>query len=110
MVTNQQTMNPAIKLALVLPCFNENESVGYAASELSTLLKEMADEGLVSRNSYILFVDDGSTDETWATILQLHGNNNGIKGLKLSRNFGHQAALLAGLTSVVNECQSCNIS
>jgi glycosyltransferase involved in cell wall biosynthesis len=102
----EHNKNLAIRLALVLPCFNEKESIVYAVSELSTLIKEMADEGLVSRNSYILFVDDGSTDETWATILQLHGNNNGIKGLKLSRNFGHQAALLAGLTSVVNECDA----
>lgn len=99
-------MNPAIRLALVLPCFNENESIGYAASELLSLINEMVSDGLLSNTSYIFFVDDGSTDETWATIGRLHRENKAIKGLKLTRNFGHQAALLAGLTSVSNECDA----
>ena len=99
-------MSQAVKLAIVLPCFNEHESLELVASELSALLESMADEGVISRNSFIFFVDDGSSDTTWATIVRLNHDNHAIKGLKLSRNFGHQAALLAGLTAVTHECDA----
>ena len=99
-------MSTAVKLAIVLPCFNEHESLELSASELSALMKELTDEGLISANSFIFFVDDGSTDTTWATMVRLNSDNHAIRGLKLSRNFGHQAALLAGLTAVTHECDA----
>lgn len=99
-------MSTAIKLAIVLPCFNESDSLDLAASELSALMKEMADEGIISANSFIFFVDDGSTDNSWTKIELLNRNNPSIKGLKLSRNFGHQSALLAGLTAVTLKCDA----
>ena len=99
-------MSIEVKLALVLPCFNEHESLDLAASELSALLKEMAAEGVISGDSFIFFVDDGSTDDTWSKIARLNRKNPTVKGLKLSRNFGHQAALLAGLTAVTRDCDA----
>ncbi len=103
---NKEEINLPIRLAIVLPCFNENESIELAASELSSLITEMTDEGVLKKNSFIFFVDDGSTDKTWTTIVRLHRDSHAIKGLKLSRNFGHQAALLAGLNAVTNECDA----
>src|SRR5512133_1055586 len=68
-------------LAIVLPCYNE--------------------EAIIDTRSFIVFVDDGSRDNTWSLIEKLHQENPGIyTGIKLSTNFGHQGALLAGLFSV----------
>ncbi len=99
-------MGKATRLAIVVPCHNESESVNHAVTQLTALLLELANEGLTSNNSYLFFVDDGSTDETWAIIEESNRNNKLIKGLKLSHNFGHQAALLAGLSTVTNECDA----
>ncbi len=103
---NEEKVNSALKLAIVLPCFNEYESLGLAVSELYALLVEMADMGVLCRTSFLFFVDDGSTDETWSALVRLNEENSAIKGLKLSRNFGHQAALLAGLSAVTGLCDA----
>ena len=94
-------------LAVVLPCYNEEESISYAFEELSSLLSNMVHQKEISENSYLYFVDDGSTDATWQILSNLHRSNKTIKGMKLSRNFGHQIALLAGLSQV---SQSCDIT
>jgi glycosyltransferase involved in cell wall biosynthesis len=94
------------QLAIVLPCFNEVESIDYAVAKLSGLLKQMVDEGSVSENSYLFFVDDGSSDNSWQKIEDLNQQHPHVKGLKLSRNFGHQSALLAGLAAVANTCDA----
>lgn len=96
----------APRLAIVLPCFNESESIPQAVIVLSALLKEMTNDGLISEDSYLFFVDDGSSDGTWAAIEELHKSHTFIKGLNLSRNFGHQVALLAGLTAVTSNCDA----
>lgn len=96
----------APRLAIVLPCFNERDSIRYAATELLVILRKLSEDKQISKDSYLFFVDDGSTDETWAIIEELNKGNNAIKGLKLSRNFGHQAALLAGLTAVTKDCDA----
>ena len=106
MNNNGPAIDKATRLAIVVPCHNESESVNHAATQLTALLQEFAAEGLISKNSYLFFVDDGSTDATWAIIDALNRNNKLIKGLKLSHNFGHQAALLAGLSTVTNECDA----
>jgi glycosyltransferase involved in cell wall biosynthesis len=98
--------NQAPRLAIVLPCFNERESIGYAVTKLSALIKQLADDKMISEDSYILFVDDGSTDDSWSVIESLNRDSPTIKGLKLSRNFGHQAALLAGLTVITKDCDA----
>jgi glycosyltransferase involved in cell wall biosynthesis len=94
------------RLAIVLPCFNERASIAYAATELINVVQKLIEEGLISGNSYLYFVDDGSTDESWAEIYKLSQSNSAIKGLKLSRNFGHQIALLAGLSAVTKDCDA----
>jgi len=99
-------MNSAIKLAIVLPCFNENESLELSVRELFLVIHTLIDDDVISGDSFMFIVDDGSTDGSWATIERLHNGNQSVKGLKLSRNFGHQSALLAGLSMVTNECDA----
>lgn len=84
-------------LSIIVPCLNEEEIIEKSYSELSYVLKTLIEQQKISSDSYICFVDDGSSDKTWELISELSKNND-IKGLKLSRNFGHQAAQLAGLT------------
>jgi glycosyltransferase involved in cell wall biosynthesis len=91
-------------LAIVIPCFNEAESLNYTVLELSSLLKKLSLEKIISHNSFLFFVDDGCTDKTWEKLSEWNKKNNSIKGLKLSKNFGHQAALMAGLTDVSDSC------
>ena len=84
-------------LYLVIPCYNEEEVLPETSRRLLEKLAGMVDAGMVTEKSRILFVDDGSKDKTWELISQLHGEHKQISGLKLSRNRGHQNALLAGL-------------
>jgi glycosyltransferase involved in cell wall biosynthesis len=106
MIINGNAIGVAPRLAIVLPCYNEAESINHAITQLTALMNELAVEGLISKKSYLFFVDDGSTDESWEVIEKIGLSNNAIKGLKLSRNFGHQAALLAGLTTVTKDCDA----
>ena len=85
------------KLAIVVPCYNEELVVKNTAARLKELLQSLIEKELIARNSFIYFVDDGSQDKTWLLIEELHNDGDMFKGLKLSRNFGHQKALLAGL-------------
>jgi glycosyltransferase involved in cell wall biosynthesis len=85
------------QLNLIVPCYNEEAVIKEASSRLLALLTELAGAGTVSAESCITFVDDGSEDRTWALIEEEHHNDGRVLGLKLSRNRGHQNALLAGL-------------
>lgn len=89
-------MNPT-NVTIVVPCYNEEEILQKTFSELSNLLTSMIDDGLVFPKSKILFVDDGSRDQTWKLIYKETLKNGMIKGVKLSRNVGHQNAILAGI-------------
>lgn len=84
-------------LAIIVPCFNEEEVLQETCSQLSNVLKSIVEKQKISSDSYICFVDDGSSDKTWQIISTFSKSKN-VTGLKLSKNFGHQAALLAGLT------------
>jgi len=84
-------------LAIIVPCLNEEEIIKTSCGEISLILKTLIKQQKISSESYICFVDDGSNDKTWESISELSKNKE-IKGLKLSKNFGHQAAQLAGLT------------
>ncbi len=106
MIGNDNAIGGVPRIAIVLPCFNESASIDHAVTQLTALISELADEEIISKTSYIFFVDDGSTDESWAVIEEFNRNNKAIKGLKLSRNYGHQAALLAGLTTVTKDCDA----
>ncbi|MFS0822091.1 glycosyltransferase family 2 protein [Bacillus sp. 1P02SD] len=84
-------------LTIVVPCYNEEEVLPETMKQLRTLLDELITDKLVSEKSRLLFVDDGSKDQTWSIIYKKGLEDNKMKGLKLARNVGHQNALLAGL-------------
>lgn len=84
-------------LTIVVPCFNEEEVLLETISELHHLMIDMINEKLISNRSKLLFVDDGSKDKTWEFIYKEGLRNEYVRGIKLSRNVGHQNALLAGL-------------
>ncbi len=89
------------KLALVIPCYNEEEVLESTVSRLLDVMKELESLKIISSKSFIFLVDDGSCDKTFEIISLLHNKNNKkIKGLKFSKNFGNQNAILAGLDSV----------
>lgn len=91
-------MNAQPVLCIVVPCYNEEEVLPATAQTLADLLEGMAAEGLVSPQSYVCFVNDGSADRTWELIEGFMEEGGGmLRGVNLSRNFGHQGALLAGL-------------
>ena len=84
-------------LYLVIPCYNEEAVLPETAKQLLAKMNSMLEQKLISRESKILFVNDGSKDRTWELIEKLHASNPIYSGVKLSRNKGHQNALLAGL-------------
>jgi glycosyltransferase involved in cell wall biosynthesis len=84
----------------VVPCYNEEKVLPETAKRLVARLQGMVDTGVVDASSRIYFVDDGSTDQTWRLVGTLAGEMPFIKGIKLSRNCGHQIAVLAGLLTV----------
>ena len=92
-----------IHLNLVVPCYNEELVLPETSCQLLALLDRMQVGGMVDAQSSITFVDDGSADGTWQLIEDLHRNDPRVHGIKLSRNRGHQNALLAGLLSAQGE-------
>lgn len=91
-------------LYLVIPCYNEEEVLPETSKRLTAKLGAMIEMGLISQDSKIVFVNDGSKDHTWQFIRQYHEENPMIQGINLSRNKGHQSALLAGLMTVKEYC------
>ena len=84
-------------LYLVVPCYNEQEVLPETAQRLLEKLESLMGRGMIDEESRILFVNDGSKDRTWEMIEELHRQNPVYQGVKLSRNRGHQNALLGGL-------------
>ena len=91
-------------LYIVIPCYNEEAVLPITAPLFKAQLDSMVDAGLVSSESRIMFVDDGSRDNTWQLISRLTSDDEIFRGLKLSRNRGHQNALLAGLMEARSLC------
>ena len=89
--------NPAPLLSIVVPCYFEEEALPVTASVLGDLLQSMIQAGEIQEGSHCCFVNDGSQDGTWEIITSLVEKSNLYRGVNLSRNFGHQGALLAGL-------------
>ncbi len=85
------------KLMVVIPCYNEEPVLRETARRLTEKMGRMIADGLCTPDSRVLFVDDGSKDKTWEIIAALHAENPLFQGVKLTRNRGHQNALLAGL-------------
>ena len=93
---------PAV-LAVVIPCYNEEEVLPETVKQITELMQEMERDGLTDAGSAIWFVDDGSKDKTWELIEGYVVSNPYIRGLKLARNRGHQNALLAGLENATGD-------
>ena len=89
-----------MKLCIVIPCYNEEAVLRETAIAVKSLLESLVSEGEAEIGSKIAFVDDGSNDKTWEIIKELSSNDELFEGIKLSRNKGHQNALLAGLMTV----------
>jgi glycosyltransferase involved in cell wall biosynthesis len=86
-----------MKLDIVVPCYNEEAVLPDSARRLLDLLGRLAAEGRIDAGSRVLFVDDGSRDDTWRLVRTLAAADARVAGIRLSRNRGHQVALLAGL-------------
>lgn len=91
-------------LYMVIPCYNEEKVIEETASRLKQKLNALTDEGKISEKSRIVFVNDGSRDRTWEIICELHKRDKLFSGINLSRNKGHQNAVLAGLMTVKGLC------
>ena len=90
-------MMNTIKLAIVLPCYNEEEIMHDSAKQLTSLLDRMISDDIVNKESFIVFVNDGSNDRTWTIIKELSNSNQYIHGINLAKNVGHQNAIMAGM-------------
>lgn len=94
------------KISIILPCYNESEVLPTTVSELLKLLDYMSQENMIDKSSYLLCCNDGSKDDTWKIINQLHSQDNRVKGISLTHNRGHQNVLLAGLMFVIDRCDA----
>ena len=95
---------PSPILWMVIPCYNEEAVLPRTAPMFRDVLNRLVEQGLVSAESRILFVDDGSGDGTWGIIKDLAGKDPAFRGISLSRNRGHQNALLCGLMECRGRC------
>ncbi|GAB6168095.1 glycosyltransferase family 2 protein [Clostridium carnis] len=91
---------------LVVPCYNEEEVLFETSGRLNSKISNLIDKNIISNKSKVVFVDDGSKDKTWLMIEELNKINKLFYGIKLSRNRGHQNALLAGLLTVKDKCDA----
>ena len=98
------------KLAIIIPCYNEELCVESTCKRLLAVLKDLVDKQKITPDSYLYLVDDGSVDNTWNLIEKLHNENSLIKGQKFIRNYGNQKALIAGLEGVRNLGCDCVVS
>ncbi len=94
------------KLYIAVPCYNEEEVLPDSAEKLRVKLRKMMDEGKIDYDSRIVFIDDGSKDKTWELIRGLHETDTIFSGIKLSRNRGHQNALMCGLMTLREEADA----
>jgi len=105
---NPQKSTP--KLALIIPCYNEQEVVELTVLRLLEIMRELENLKIISKKSFIFLVDDGSTDGTFEIAKRLHSKDKKVKALKFSRNFGNQNAILAGLGRVYELGVDCAIT
>jgi len=103
MSVSQSSFLPAPVLCIVLPCYNEEAIITGTLQKLTKLLNVMVENGKISRESFLVLVDDGSRDKTWITIEEARTNSNNVRGLKLSKNYGHQNAIMAGMFNYKDE-------
>ena len=95
-----------LKLAIVAPCYNEEDVLNSSTHRLTALLDDLCSKGKVSPDSFILYVNDGSTDSTWELISGYHSSDPRVKGLCLAHNAGHQYAIMAGMMQARTMCDA----
>lgn len=88
-------------LTIIIPCFNEEEVLPETVKELGNILENLISLGKIASDSKLLFVNDGSKDKTWQLIQNYTEKYEYVTGIKFTRNYGHQNALLAGMTVAV---------
>ncbi len=86
-----------IRLAIVSPCYNEEEVLESSVRRLTELFNSLIKDKKITENSFFLFVNDGSRDRTWEIISRLHEENKFVCGVNLAHNVGHQSAIMAGM-------------
>lgn len=89
-----------VKLGIVIPCYNEEAVVADTAAEVLGILGDLVQREVISADSFVLFVNDGSTDSTWQLITGIHSQDSRVKGLNLLSNVGQQNAIMAGMMTV----------
>lgn len=89
-----------VKLGIVIPCYNEEAVVADTAAEVLGILGGLVQREVISADSFVLFVNDGSTDSTWQLITGFHSQDSRVKGLNLLSNVGQQNAIMAGMMTV----------
>lgn len=99
-------MDAKKNIYMVIPCYNEEEVLDETTRQLVPKLKNLMQQGKISDKSRILYVNDGSKDQTWAIISRLHTEYDIVSGVNLSRNRGHQNAVLAGLMYAKDYCDA----
>jgi glycosyltransferase involved in cell wall biosynthesis len=89
------------KLSIIVPAYNEAALLENSVERLLKIENQIIQRYTLAKSSNIIIVDDGSKDHTWSLIQKMHKKNNNVKGIHFSRNFGHQAALIAGLKEAI---------
>lgn len=99
---NKKKMSKVPRLYVVVPCYNESEVLAETTRQLKKKMDELIRGRLIAKNSRVMYVNDGSKDNTWELIQRVHAKDKIFTGISLSRNRGHQNALLAGLLTAKN--------
>lgn len=95
-----------MKLGIVCPCYNEHEVLLESGERLTALLDGLVAKQKIAPDSFVLLVNDGSRDNTWQLIEQLHNTNHYFRGVNLAKNVGHQNAIMAGMMTAKNHCDA----
>lgn len=95
-----------MKLGIVCPCYNEHEVLLESGERLTALLDGLVAKQKIAPDSFVLLVNDGSRDNTWQLIKQLHHNNRYFRGVNLAKNVGHQNAIMAGMMTAKDHCDA----
>ena len=99
-----------VKLGIVIPCYNEEAVVADTAADVLGILGDLVQREVISADSFVLFVNDGSTDSTWQLITGLHSQDSRVKGLNLLSNVGQQNAIMAGMMTVRERVDAVEIA
>ena len=95
-----------MKLGIVCPCYNEHEVLLQSGERLTALLDGLVAKQKIAPDSFVLLVNDGSRDNTWQLIKQLHDTNHYFRGVNLAKNVGHQNAIMAGMMTAKDHCDA----